>query len=256
MRFFIVCFLAAKVSQALAAQDLPEALRDASVLELQGHYSQALSAYEKVLALETQGSPSWILSKAAFLALSLGQVQKAQDLAQTLSQRADIESEQLGLLVQMSLLRQEQRSNESVVRFERWQTAHAAVPVLFSLSREYNLNLSLSSAVKKRARQYFVKVRPVGGELLLAHGEAEILPLPPIPCTQKRTQTLQIGVFRNLENARQLEKNLSVKGWTPEVDSTLQAGFRLYRVSLSSDRAEQDLEKLKTQGFDGFILSR
>ncbi|NNM67643.1 MAG: SPOR domain-containing protein [Spirochaetales bacterium] len=254
MRFLFVCFLSLRLAQVLVAQDLPEALRDASVLELQGHFSQALSAYEKVLALEPRGGPAWILSKASFLALSLGQVQKAQDLAQTLTQTGDPEAEQLGLLVQMSLLRQAQRAPEALRKFRRWQAAHATVPILLSLDRE--LGLCLSAEAKNTFRQHFLKVQPTGGEFLLASGEAEMLPYPQIPPAQNRTQILQLGVFRNLENARQLEKKLSSKGWTPQLERTVQAGFRLYRVSIPSDQADQDLEKLKIQGFESFILSR
>jgi tetratricopeptide (TPR) repeat protein len=253
VRFLVVFFLTALSSQVLKAQDLPEALRDASVLELQGHYAQALSAYENAMALGDQGGATWILSKVAFLALSLGQVQKAQDLAQTLTQSADTEAEQLGLLVQMRLLRQEQRSKEAVMRFRRWQTTHSRVPVLPSLVREYISNLP--SAEKNSSQLLFLKVQPVGGEVLLSQDEAEILPFPQIPSTKNSSHTLQMGIFRNLENARQLVKNLSKIGWGPQIDSTVQAGFRLYRVSIATDRAEQDLEKLKIQGFDGFILS-
>ena len=254
----VVLFLLALCPAWGVAQDLSEALKEASVLELQGHYGQALDAYQNVLALPGGVNLPQPRIKAAFLALDLGRWDTAQSLAEPLVSSSDLSAAQLGLVALMRSYRLTNRASQAWLTFEQWRKQHHC-PLTWNLAREAFQcaeHIPSVSLAEMNHFQTILKSRPEGVAAYLQNGQAESLPVPPVVASSSLTRSpavLQLGVFRDRANAENETQRLRIQGWQPQLIKSRQAGFDLYLVRISSRNPQQDLQKLKALGYEPYL---
>ena len=243
-----------------SAQDLSEALKEASVLELQGHYSQALDAYQNVLALPGGESLPQPRIKAAFLALDLGRWATAQTLAEPLVHSADLSAAQLGLVALMRSYRLTHRAPDAWSAFETWRRQHPQCPLTWNLAWEAfhcAEHIPSVSLAEMNRFQAILNTKPKGLSVYLQKGQAESLPLPPAIAStaggRNALAVLQLGVFRIKENAKNETQRLRSQGWHPQLIKSRQAGFDLYLVQILSHSPQADLKRLKALGYEPYL---
>ncbi len=242
-----------------SAQDLSEALKEASVLELQGQYSQALDAYQNVLALPGGVGLSQPRIKAAFLALDLGRWDTAQTLAEPLVHSADLSAAQLGLVALMRSYRLTHRAPDAWSAFETWRGQHPQCPLTWNLAWEAfhcAEHIPSVSLAEMNRFQAILNAKPEGLSVYLQKGQAESLPVPPALAgtLARRTQAvLQLGVFRDQDNAKNEANRVRSQGWHPQIIKSRQAGFYLYLVQILSQNPQNDLKSLKALGYEPYL---
>jgi len=84
----------------------------------------------------------------------------------------------------------------------------------------------------------------------------------PQPSEEKNTKTysIQVGVFSNLQGARQVVDELARGGYAARISPDKRAGQALYRVLTgryqSEYAARKALEHLRTEGFEAFLIEQ
>ncbi len=258
---FLIFLLLLFIPWIARPQDLSEALKEASVLELQGHNAQALEAYLNVLAVPGGGQLPGPRLKAALLSLTLGHWETAQELAGPLVNSEDLSASQLGLVVMMRSLRETQMPRKAWDIFQDWQVKHPQCPLTWNLAREaFRCAESVPSVSLNEMNhlQEIIKTKSKGVSVYLQTGQAEALPLPPpvkYSHDHESPSVLQIGVFRNYQNAENEIQLLKKQGWKPQLKKSRQSGFDLYLVQILSRNVTLDIETLKAEGYEPYLRS-
>ncbi|NNM53228.1 MAG: SPOR domain-containing protein [Spirochaetales bacterium] len=197
--------------------------------------------------------------KAAFLALDLGRWDMAQTLAEPLVHSADLSAAQLGLVALMRSYRLTNRARDAWSAFETWRQQHPQCPLTWNLAWEAfhcAEHIPSVSLAEMNRFQAILNTRPEGVAVYLQRGQAERLPVPPALAgtspVRRTLAVLQLGVFRDQENAKNEAQRLRSQGWQPQIIKSLQAGFDLYLVQVLSGNPQKDQKKLKALGYEPY----
>lgn len=254
MRFFAV--LAVLWVGAAGAEGLPPVVQDAVRLELEGRLSEALDGYRTALTAEPLVSdedleaPATVLalSKAAHLAIDLGQGEEAWDLGSRLLGSKNASAVEAGTLVRMRLLRLQGRyaealaANEAYAKaFPRGESSPALLTEIWRLRSLTGRPGSVAGLIDQRGG---VAAWVVNRQVALVPGPTEALGL----VFQEPTK-LQVGAFADWGHALTLIDMLREKGWVPQTEvKTGPRGGKLHVVYVVSRQPASDRARLEAQG--------
>ncbi len=85
-------------------------------------------------------------------------------------------------------------------------------------------------------------------------------PAEPVEEPSDKTYSIQVGVFANIQGARQVMGDLTRAGYPSRVSREKRGSEEIYRVVTGRYRSEyaarKALEQLRNEGFDAFLLER
>lgn len=258
MKFLAAGLLAVLVPAALGALDLPAAVREAVVLELDGRTAEALEGYRSALTTEAslvqdealdQPLTILVLSKAAHLAIDLGHGEDAWDLGGRLLGARNRAAAEAGTLVRMRLLRLQGKTAQARALFDSYAQAWplpAPGPGLVAEAR-----LAALAGGKPTSALESVLSKEGGPGASVLKGDWSLLPGPAeaLGLVVQEVVRIQVGAFKDWSNALTLVDMLREKGWSPLTDvKTGPGGVKLHSVYVVSRQPEADRARLTAQG--------
>ncbi len=229
------------------AADLPPLVREAVFLELEGRLGEALDRYRAALLSETP--TVFLLSKAAHLSIDLGYGEEAWDLSTQLLAEKGQKAAEAGTLVRMRLYRIQGKWTEALTLFDRYAAQWplpAPGPTLLSEALRVRLGAKKSGAPVDSLIQ---KLGGPSGWVLKGNWSFLSGPTETLGLTVQESVRLQVGAFKDWNNALTLIDMLREKGWSPFTEArTNSQGEKLHIVYLVSRQAASDRARLEAQG--------
>jgi hypothetical protein len=259
VRFLVglgLVFLVGLGPEVLGADPLPESVQDAVKLELAGRLDEALEGYraaltsEPLVGDEALALPSTVfaLSKAAHLAVDLGQGEEAWDLASRLLGSKNADAVEAGTLVRMRMLRLQGRAAEALALNDAYAQAFPHGTSSASLLTEvWRCRLLVGKAGTVAA---LVEKRG-GTAAWVVKNDAELLtgPTDALGLSFQEPTRLQVGAFQDWGRALTLIDMLREKGWVPQTEvKTGPKGEVLHVVYVVSRQPATDRSRLEAQG--------
>jgi hypothetical protein len=240
----------------LPAGDLPTVVKEAVQLELDGHGSEALDRYRAALTTDptlTQDEAValpltvTVLSKAAHLSIDLGYGEEAWDLSGRLLAAKNQAAVEAGTLVRMRLLRLQGKTAAALALYaayaKDWPQSSPGPGIATEVWR-------LRTTGGRPGPDDTVLKKP-GPAFWAVQGTWAWLPSPgdALGLTVQEAVRLQIGVFKDWNNALTVINMLREKGWSPLTEArTSAAGETLHVIYVISRQPITDKARLAAQG--------
>jgi len=238
--------------------DLPPMVKDAVQLELDGHESEALDRYRAALSAEpllvedeavTKPLTVRVLSKASHLSIDLGYGEEAWDLGGRLLAAKNQQAVEAGTLVRMRLLRVQGKSSDALGLYNAYlKDWPQPTPGPGLLAEVWRLR---TTAGKSPGLEESQLKKSGGPASWVVQGAWSWLssPTEALGLTVQEAVRLQIGVFKDWDNALTLLDMLREKGWSPFTDvKTNAAGETLHVIYVISRQPASDKARLLAQG--------
>lgn len=233
------------VIQGLPAQT--KDLKAASLAELSGDLPRAFQLYKTL----DQVNDPLIMTKCGHLALSLGLTEEAADFASRLMGSKNPATQQEGALLKMKILRVQGRIKLAQSLFEDYSKTYPLQKPSPAFLMEALKLYGDNSPEKKRLAALIDESSP---DALVLSGRWNGLPDPCEMGIGDDTKVLnsvkiQLGVFRDWVNVQKQVQKLKDAQWVPLVETINKDGKDLYYLYVMSANINDDLKKMKTQGF-------
>jgi len=251
-------------------------LYSAYTAEMQGNYPLARELFYE-LALESEDDE--ILNShfldAAEMALKMGDLDVAKNEVTNLLPTLEGDNQIQGILLLTRILILTDQENRGLKILEKSLNTSPSIDGLYFLSNLLNQPMAEQERFSSSPENYLLSglfkrlIDPISlGLTEQAFREISLDSVRDIPTPVNNTETtedtyqvfngkIQAGSFRVQENARELETVLSDLGWKISIEESRRNNQLLYKVliiNIDSADLQDELLKLKSQGFDGFIL--